>query len=99
MTEDCTNDPNASQPSTAVITANTKGTHLPSLLPIMKHFTRKTNLAAVDQTKEATDKRLHDGIDDTFVLSACPASAGRRAPIIERVRRLLDPATKGNRGI
>jgi len=29
----------------------------------------KINLAACDQTREVTAKRLHDGIDDTFVSS------------------------------
>src|SRR5580658_3690388 len=63
ITVDWANDPNVSQPSMAVITAKTKGTHLPSLFPITRHSARKTNLAGMDQTKEATDKRLHDGID------------------------------------
>lgn len=86
ITIDCATDPNVSQPSMAVITAKTNGTHLPSLLPIMRHSTRKTNLAALDQTKEATDKRLHDGMDDTFVLSACPSGASGPVSIIESVR-------------
>jgi len=29
----------------------------------------RINLAPTNQTKEVTAKRLHDGIDDTFVLS------------------------------
>jgi hypothetical protein len=80
ITVDCANDPNVSQPSMAVITAKTKGTHLPSLLPITRHSTRKTNLAAMHQTKEATDKRLHDGINDTFVLNACASGASGSIP-------------------
>jgi hypothetical protein len=83
ITVDCANDPNISQPSMAVITAKTKGTHLPSLLSIMRHSTRKTNLAALNKTKEATDKRLHDGMDDTFVLSVCASGASGLVPIIE----------------
>jgi hypothetical protein len=71
MTVDCTNDPNASQPSAAVITAKTKGTHLPSLFPIVRH---STHSADADQIKEATDKRLHDGINDTFVTFGLPTS-------------------------
>lgn len=75
MTVDCANEPNATHPSTAVITANINGTHLPSLLSIIGHSVVKTNLGLSNQTKERTRKRLHDGIDDTFVLNACTARA------------------------
>jgi hypothetical protein len=57
------------QPSIAIAMAKSNGSHLPSLLPITAFSLGSMNLGRVHQTKDATVKRLHDGMDDAFVSS------------------------------